>query len=135
MKVRYLLNLRHILFDLIWSDTCYWVPETKKVKYWEISVRNLIVKTLFWAPMIPDDTWNYQQYITKPCYILQIYWTIVILNDIKWYLTYTSQCLVVLKDTIYMILDNNKKFMKINIWTMFLFIQMGKLLEILDNAW
>jgi len=46
-----------------------------------------------WYLVIPDDTWQYQQYLTKVCYILQIYWTKLIISDTWQYLHNTSRYL------------------------------------------
>jgi hypothetical protein len=98
------LNFRHIHSSMIQIDTRYWQSDTKTVKFQEITIRNQIIKILFepsWYLAILNDTWWYywyQQYLTKICYILQIYLTVLILfntwhylHDTNWYLTYILQ--------------------------------------------
>ncbi len=105
MKVWYRLKFRNILSDLIRSDNQYWWSDTQRVKYQEITVRNRIIKMLFWVFTIPADTWwswQYLQYCTNTCYILQIYWTKLILSNTWQYLAIlgnTWQYLAILGNT------------------------------------
>ncbi len=50
---------------MIQSDTWFRWFDTKAVKYQKITIRNRIIKMLFWAFTIPGDTWQYQQYLDK----------------------------------------------------------------------
>ncbi len=58
-KVWHPLNFRHLLSDMIWFDTRYWQSYTKTVKYWEITIKNCIVKMPFGVLAIPGITWRY----------------------------------------------------------------------------
>jgi hypothetical protein len=139
VQVGYRLKFRHILSNLIWSNTRYWWSTVKTVKYWEISVRNRIIKMFFepsWYLVIPDDTWQYQQYLTKTCYILQIYWTKLVLND-TWqylhntsrYLAYNWQYLVIPYEIIL------KSLWKKNLYDVSFCSQLGQFQSILYNTW
>ncbi len=66
-KVWHLLNLRHLLSDTIWDTTQYWWSYTKTVMCRGFTVRKRIIKMLFWALAIPDDTNNTWRNITKSC--------------------------------------------------------------------
>ncbi len=52
------LNFMFILSNPIWSNTQYWWSSTKIVKYWDITIRNWIIKMIFWVLAIPHDTNN-----------------------------------------------------------------------------
>jgi hypothetical protein len=76
------------IFFLIWPDS---IPNTDDPipRLWSIRKSPLRTRS---PRCFFDPSW-YQQYLTKTCYILQIYWTMLILSNTWWYLHATKRYL------------------------------------------